>query len=639
MSTSGPLTIKFTTDNSVVRAGFKLNVSCLNTQSANTNANTYYLTKSNNCQTISCDNDWRNVQNKMISGTATCIEDCKTTNTKYQYQGKCYNTCPFNTTSINYICYSNSVLEKCQLYSNYSNYENLCIKCKNGYYPMLNDQSNIYPYINCYKNLEGYYLDTYDSFYKPCYISCKTCNIKGNEEIHNCITCFLNYTYEFNIQNYRNCYYKCKYYFYNDITTNKNYCTEEGECPIEYNKFIYNNNQCTEDCKKDDIYKYEYKKQCLPNCPSNTELYEDIDYYCIPQCSEEYLFIMIGSQECINYCTIIELSNKICRINNHIKNTTSMINYIIKEIENINLDIAYVYSGENIIIEEKYIHSIITVNNLVEIEECENILRYYYNIENDEKILKLKIEYIENRENLNQDYKLFFTFNDTYLQQLDISICYCNEPKCSLCSNTSIKYDLCISCNENYYPIINDSSNIYSYINCYQNPEGYYLDTNDSFYKPCYDSCKTCEIKGDEEIHNCISCDDEYIYEFPFEIYRNCYKKCEYYFYYDNITNKNYCIEKPECPIKYYKLRIENNQCIKDCKMDKLYKYEFKNNCYSNCPNNTELYEFIDYYCVPQCSQENPFAIIKSQECFKYCTIDELLKKICKFSYSKNNIK
>ena len=296
VSTSGPLTIKFTTDFCIVRSGFQLIVGCVNTPS-NTNTQKYYLTKSNNCQIISCDNDWRNVQNKIISNSANCVEDCKTTSKKYQYQGKCYNVCPGDTTSVNYICYSNSVLEKCQLYSIYSDYEGLCIKCKNGYYPMLNDQSNIYPYINCYKNLEGYYLDTYDSFYKPCYKSCKTCNIKGNEENNYCITCSSNYSYEFIILNYRNCYYKCKHYFYYDIARNKKYCTEGAECPIEYNKFIHNKNQCTEDCKKDDIYKYEYKKKCLSNCPSNTEIYEDIDYYCIPQCSEEYLFILIESQE------------------------------------------------------------------------------------------------------------------------------------------------------------------------------------------------------------------------------------------------------------------------------------------------------------------------------------------------------
>ena len=37
----------------------------------------------------------------------------------------------------------------------------LCISCNNneGFYPKENDESNNNTYINCYKDLEGYYLD------------------------------------------------------------------------------------------------------------------------------------------------------------------------------------------------------------------------------------------------------------------------------------------------------------------------------------------------------------------------------------------------------------------------------------------------------------------------------------------------
>ena len=315
-----------------------------------------------------------------------------------------------------------------------------------------------------------------------------------------------------------------------------------------------------------------------------------------------------------------------------------MSDYIINEIEKENFNVTDIYNGTHILI-EKYATFTITTNNLTEINECENILRNYYKINNNEKILKFKTEYIDNNIKSNAEYNLFFKFNDTYLQQLDLTICSCKMSKCSLCSNTSLKYDLCISCNKNYYPILNDPSNMFSYINCYQNPEGYYLDTNDSFYKPCYDSCKTCENKGDDIIHNCISCNNDYIYEFHFEKYKNCYKECKYYFYYDNITNKNYCTKEPECPIEYNKYISEKKQCIEDCKIDTIYKYLFRKNCYSNCPNNTELLEELDYYCIPRCSKEYPFEIINSQECVNHCTIYELMKKICRFNYKKNNLK
>ena len=66
---------------------------------------------------------------------------------------------------------------------------------------------------------------------------------------------------------------------------------------------------------------------------------------------------------------------------------------------------------------------------------------------------------------------------------------------------------------------------------------------------------------------------------------------------------------------------------------------EFQKNCYSKCPNNTELSETKDYYCEPQCPKEYPFEVIESQECVNNCTIDEFNKKICRLNYNENNIK
>ena len=143
VSTIGPLTIIY----NQVYSPYQLTVGCIiNTISL------YNTIINNDCRKISCDNNWRNVQNKIVQDTGECVTDCKTTSNKFEYRGKCYNICPENTSNINYICYSNSTLEKCQIYSNESEYEDLCIKCNNNYYPMLNDKSNKNDFINCYKN-------------------------------------------------------------------------------------------------------------------------------------------------------------------------------------------------------------------------------------------------------------------------------------------------------------------------------------------------------------------------------------------------------------------------------------------------------------------------------------------------------
>ena len=79
--------------------------------------------------------------------------------------------------------------------------------------------------------------------------------------------------------------------------------------------------------------------------------------------------------------------------------------------------------------------------------------------------------------------------------------------------------DLCISCKNGYYEIYNSSNINSTFKKCYQSPEGYYLDEikeNVKFYKPCFNSCKTCDIKGNETRHNCLQCKPDYIYEIDY---------------------------------------------------------------------------------------------------------------------------
>ena len=110
----------------------------------------------------------------------------------------------------------------------------------------------------------------------------------------------------------------------------------------------------------------------------------------------------------------------------------------------------------------------------------------------------------------------------------------CELEKCGLCSPSSSKMDLCIECNvkHGYYPMENDSSNIREYINCYKGINGYYLDKNESIYKKCFYTCETCEINGDDNSHNCLKCNESYIYELNYS--NSNYKNC-----YDNIYSTN----------------------------------------------------------------------------------------------------
>ena len=82
---------------------------------------------------------------------------------------------------------------------------------------------------------------------------------------------------------------------------------------------------------------------------------------------------------------------------------------------------------------------------------------------------------------------------------------------------------LCNICGKNLI-IEENNNNNNSYISC----------INDEFHNIlCYNTCKYCEIEGNETQHNCIECKDDYIYEI--NITNSNYKNC--------FMNKNFTIE------------------------------------------------------------------------------------------------
>ena len=105
--------------------------------------------------------------------------------------------------------------------------------------------------------------------------------------------------------------------------------------------------------------------------------------------------------------------------------------------------------------------------------------------------------------------------NDILTRLLDGKIMvYCNNNdsyhenvnKCHFKNSTIYNKYICNICGENF--IINNkiqnnqNNNNEAYIDCFESIEGYYLDEDDLKYKLCYNSCKTCEIKGDKEKNN-----------------------------------------------------------------------------------------------------------------------------------------
>ena len=201
-----------------------------------------------------------------------------------------------NNYNIEFKCYKKS--------SNTENYTNICEKCGINYYQTHNITDNTL--FNCVKELE-------DINNNQCYESCKTCDVYGNITIHNCIECNDNYTYELNISNYKNCYNICPYYYYKDIISNKTYCTYNLSCPKNYQKLIENKNECINNCDNDEIYKYEFRNKCYEKCPMNIS-YESDNNYCEVNCTKEFPYEIIETQECVNNCSNYDIQNGSCII-------------------------------------------------------------------------------------------------------------------------------------------------------------------------------------------------------------------------------------------------------------------------------------------------------------------------------------
>ena len=338
-----------------------------------------------------CDNVcFTAVNKKLLVGEKRCTDDCKNVaEYQYEYNSICYNTCPDDT--------------------HYS-YDNLYL---------------------CQKDPEGYFLDE-NSIYKQCYESCKSCNGEGDIDNHNCITCKSNYRKIDDIGKENNCYRECDYYFYFDSSGNYG-CTDNNNCPNNYNKLISEKSKCIDECKNDDTYQYEYNNKCYSStCPANTYVSSDNMYLCQMNPEGYYLDSNYIYQPCYTSCKFCsgqgEIDNHKCT---DCKTSYTKIDEIGKE-NNCYIKCSFLYyfdeSGVYQCADDN--NCPIDYNKLISekgkcIDECKNDDTYHYEYNNE---------------------------------------CYTACPP-----NTYYSYD---------------NMNL-----CKMEPEGYYLDEN-YIYKQCYGTCK-----------------------------------------------------------------------------------------------------------------------------------------------------
>jgi len=179
----------------------------------------------------------------------------------------------------------------------------------------------------------------------------------------------------------------------------------------------------------------------------------------------------------------------------------------------------------------------------------------------------------------------------TITEETDIKN-YTQNIKCKTSNYQSYIYDLCLECNidEDYFPAeFPDNAFLHGFTECYNNttkPINFYFDEEKENYKPCYETCLTCNEGGNIERHNCLSCDANLRKE-PDKNSTNCITECDYYYYYSpygqyKCTNSSTCPDEANLYIKDLK------KCTNDCSKEKNeYKYQYGGQCLKDCPSGT----------------------------------------------------
>ena len=321
-----------------------------------------------------------------------------------------------NITNYTIDCSNDCQLEKCRICSPLSSRYNLCIECnfKGGYYPKENDSLNIGNYINCYKDLEEYYLDNNTLLYKKCYQSCKTCEIMGDDNNHNCFECKENFIYDYNYSKYKNCY---------DYITNM-------EIIVEYTQYLFN--ESTEHTNKELIIEStaNFGDTTFTRSEQNEMTYKLINN----KNKTQKLISTPSNAQIIYECLLDDDLNNNCIFLN-IKNKTEIFNIIRENILSLydpNYTKSQIIQGDGDIIfqitngkNELELLNNDFLNNqnisILDLDQCENTLKEIYHLNEEYSLIYIKQEKINCKASeKNIQYEVYHPYNFT---KLNLSFC------------------------------------------------------------------------------------------------------------------------------------------------------------------------------------------------------------------------
>ena len=232
-------------------------------------------------------------------------------------------------------------------------------------------------------------------------------------------------------------------------------------------RIIYNTIKCINDCKNDELNKYEYEFFCYLECPKGTHSSKKDKYLCeknINNCAQKYPFINTQDESCAEICHSEDFFHQKCKLNNqNIDSKNFIIDTIIREIENNTM-----HNLINEIIEGQ-MDSIVTINETIfqmtssfnqnyknykkissiKLKECENIIKEKYNIPKNDSLIIFKVE--KNIKNSLIPLIEYEIFNPLTKEKLDLKDCRIYKKNIDIYIPASINETIIYKHNPNHY--------------------------------------------------------------------------------------------------------------------------------------------------------------------------------------------
>ena len=244
------------------------------------------------------------------------------------------------------------------------------------------------------------------------------------------------------------------------------------DCSYDWEKnkkrIIYNNGTCIDDCKNDEINKYEFDFFCYKECPKGTHLSKKNKYKCEKnkdKCLNQFPYIILSNYTCAENCNSEDFFSGKCELNQeHIKKKGLISSNIINEIENGVIDKLIwkvIHDKKDIVIKKnETIYQITTSFNennnyyenlsSIKLGECEKVLKEKYEISSNIPLIIYKIE--EKEEEFLIPLIEYEIFNSKTNEKLNLNIC----------ENLNISISIPVFINETILYKYNPNNNYYN---------------------------------------------------------------------------------------------------------------------------------------------------------------------------------